>query len=230
MRSYGLGGLLGLVVSMSLAACAAGAESDPHAAAGELEIFPPKIYTGVDGVHLYRAPIITVGHAGPVTWTIGNPALADIAPDPSGTEKLMIVAKAAGATSITATSGGASSTASLDIIGYTPQQYDEGMRRYMMGPNLDNPPCMECHAVGKGPDHTATELDADPDVEIQHTFLTGVDPEGRPIMDESEFAMLLKGKTHMWQVTETEKIGLVAYLRALEPTGFPEYDEPTTQK
>jgi hypothetical protein len=47
-----------------------------------------------------------------------------------------------------------------------------------------------------------------------------------------EFSDLLtsKGYTHMWKVTDEEKIGLMAYLRSLEPIGFPEYDEPTTKK
>ena len=34
----------------------------------------------------------------------------------------------------------------------------------------------------------------------------------------------------MWEVTPDEKVGLVAYLRALKPLHFPEYDAPTTEK
>jgi hypothetical protein len=97
---------------------------------------------------------------------------------------------------------------------------------------MNNPACTNCHGkgAGKGPDHTPTELDADPDSEVQTTFTTGVDPEGRPIAEESEWKYLLEGKKHMWSVTPTQKTSLLAYLRALEPTGYPEYDAPTDQK
>jgi hypothetical protein len=178
-------------------------------------------------VHEYKAPVITVDAPGPVTWAITDANLAKIAPEGSN---VMISATAAGTTTITATSGGKTVTAQLNIVSYTTQQYDDGMRRYTMSNDTDNPACKECHAPGKGPDHTATELDADPDEEIQHTFLTGVDPENRPIAENSEYATLLKGKTHMWMVTESEKIGLIAYLRSLPPMGYPEFDAPTASK
>jgi len=145
-------------------------------------------------------------------------------------ENAMLVAMKAGDTTVTATSGGKTSMATLHVSSYTAQQYSDGEKRYMTGADADNPACKECHAPGKGPDHTPTELDADPDSQIQNTFLTGTDPEDRPIKDNSEFANLLKGKSHMWKVTESEKVGLVAYLRALDPKSYPEYDEPTTTK
>jgi hypothetical protein len=220
---------IGLVL-LSVVACSSdtkGSESEAVVAGGKFEIFPAEIFTGTDGSHAFKAPIITVNASGAVTWTIADATIAQIMP---AAENAMIVAAKAGDTMITATSGGKTSTALLHVVSYTPQQYADGMARYMTGPDADNPACKECHARGKGPDHTATELDADPDSQIQNTFLTGVDPEDRPIKDNSEFADLLKGKTHMWKVTESEKVGLVAYLRGLEPMGFPEYDAPTTEK
>jgi hypothetical protein len=55
---------------------------------------------------------------------------------------------------------------------------------------------------------------------VQNTFLTGVDPEGKPV----------KAANHKFAVTDVEKAGLIAYLRSLEPTGFPEPDEATADK
>lgn len=224
--------LMGLAV-WSIVACASDTGSDSSGqgegsvvAGGKFEIFPPEIFTGTDGVHTFKAPVSTVNGSS-VSWTIADPSVARLEPDG---ENAMIVAVKPGDTMVVATSGGETSTAALHIVSYTAQQYSDGEKRYMMGPDADNPPCKECHAPGKGPDHTATELDADPDSQIQNTFLTGVDPEDRPIKDNSEFANLLKGKTHMWKVTESEKVGLVAYLRGLPPMGYPEYDEPTTEK
>jgi hypothetical protein len=224
--------LFGLAV-LSVVACSSdtgggsGSSADPVKGGGKLEIFPPEIFTGTDGVHTFKAPVISVHSSGAVTWTIADPSIAQIMP---AAENVMIVATKAGDTTITATSGGATATAPLHIVSYTELQYSDGEKRYMTGPDADNPGCKECHAPGKGPDHTSTELDADPDSQIQNTFLTGVDPENRPIKDNSEFANLLKGKTHMWKVTESEKVGLIAYLRALPPMGYPEFDEPTTEK
>jgi Big-like domain-containing protein len=231
--------LIGLVV-VSAAACSSDTSGDDTGsssnsekghegpvAGGKFEVFPPEIFTGTDGSHTFKAPVITVNSSGPVTWTIADPSIAQLAPD---AENVMITATKAGDTMITATSGGKTSTATLHVVSYTTQQYEDGMKRYVNGLDAANPACKECHAPGKGPDHTATELDADPDSQVQNTFLTGVDPEDRPIKDNSEFANLLKGKSHMWTVTESEKVGLVAYLRSLPPMGYPEYDAPTTTK
>ena len=131
---------------------------------------------------------------------------------------------------IHATDGTTTKDAMLEVIAYPAAQWEAGKNRYAMGPDDKNPACKECHAPGKGPDHTPTELDADTDDEIRNTFVTGKDPEGRPVDYEKEYTMLLKGYDHMWKVTEDEKIGLVAYLRSLKPLHFPEYDEATTEK
>jgi hypothetical protein len=219
--------LLSVVACGSDSSGGSGADEEAVVAGGKFEIFPPEIFTGTDGTHTFKAPVITVNSSGAVTWTIADPSIAQLMPD---AENAMIIATKAGDTAVTATSGGKTSTATLHVVSYTTQEYSDGEKRYMTGPDTDNPGCKECHAPGKGPDHTSTELDADPDSQIQNTFLTGTDPEDRPIKDNSEFANLLKGKTHMWKVTDSEKTGLVAYLRALPPMGYPEYDAPTTDK
>lgn len=233
MNRTGVRCLIGLAM-LSVVACGgdsgsgeSGEKGSGVVAGGRFEIFPPEIFTGTDGMHTFKAPIITVNSSGAVTWTIADPSVAQLMADG---ENAMLVASKSGDTMVTATSGGKSSTAALHVVSYTAAQYADGEKRYMMGPDADNPACKECHAPGKGPDHTSTELDADPDSQIQNTFLTGVDPEDRPIKDNSEFADLLKGKTHMWKVTESERVGLIAYLRGLPPMGYPEFDEPTTDK
>lgn len=197
-------------------------------------VFPRTIYTGFDGMHTYKAPVIAVSEEGEaittggVAWTIADPTMADLQPSAQG---CTIVAKKAGDTKVTATYMGKTFTADLHVYAYTAGQYAEGEQRYKNAVDMNNPACTNCHGkgAGKGPDHTPTELDADPDEEIQNTFTTGVDPEGRPIASESEWAPLLEGKKHMWSVTPTQKASLLAYLRALEPTGYPEYDAPTDE-
>jgi hypothetical protein len=218
-------------------AAGVGADTEVH---GELPtdftIFPEKIWSGFDGTNAYRAPIIAIANKGEVKWTIEDPSIAslDVASvDPkaeAGGVNLMITSLKPGTTVIHATDGAVTKSATLEVIAYPIAQWTAGKNRYAMGPDEQNPPCKECHAPGKGPDHTPTELDADNDEEIRNTFVTGKDPEGRPVDYEMEYTMLLKGYNHMWKVTEDEKVGLVAYLRSLTPMHFPEFDEPTTQK
>ncbi|HKP62068.1 MAG TPA: hypothetical protein VJV78_35295 [Polyangiales bacterium] len=224
--------LLGIALLTAFAGCGGTGESEgsEKVGSGKLEIFPPEIFSGTDGTHTFKAPVIAVNYDEPVKWTIADPSIAQLAPADADNEHCMITVLKTGETSVTATSGAATFTAKLHVVPYTAQEYSDGEKRYMMGADMQNPPCKECHAPGKGPDHTSTELDADPDSQVQNTFLTGVDPEDRPIKDHSEFSELLKGKTHKWMVTESEKVGLVAYLRGLPPMGYPPYDAPTTDK
>ena len=203
--------------------------------AGAIQVFPPKIYSGFDGTNSYQAPIIAHNAASKVTWTISDESIASLMPSGAKGENLMLTMKKAGSATITATAGGKTSTGTLSVTAYTSAQREAGAHRYTTAPDADNPPCMTCHGADRGanrPNHSPTELDADTDTEVQNTFTSGTDPEGRRIIDISEFKDLLttKGYTHMWKVTPEEKTGLLAYLRSLEPLGFPEYDPPTTMK
>jgi hypothetical protein len=223
--------VLAVISSMMILACGDSGSGKKV----EFSIFPPKVYTGFDGMHTYKAPVIAVSEenepitTGGVTWSLSDPSMGDLATDAQG---VMITAKKAGDTTLIASYMGKQAMASLHIYMYTPAAYAEGEQRYKNAVDMNNPACTNCHGkgAGKGPDHTPTELDADPDEEIQNTFTSGVDPEGRPIAEESEWAPLLEGKMHMWAVTASQKVNLLAYLRALEPTMYPEYDEATTQK
>ena len=204
-------------------------------ATGSLIVYPPKIYSGFDGTNSYQAPIIAHAASGKVSWTIDDESVATLTPSGANNENLMLKMKKAGNATITASAGGKTSKATLSVTSYTSAQREAGAQRYTTAPDDMNPACMACHGADRGsnrPNHSPTELDADTDSEVQNTFLSGTDPEGRKIVEISEFADLLttKGYTHMWKVTDEQKTGLLAYLRSLEPLGFPEYDAPTTMK
>jgi hypothetical protein len=229
-----------LWMSIGCGSSSKGSEESPDEEAdlpANFTVFPAKLWSGFDGTNTYKSPVIAVVNSGNVTWTIDDPSLASIdtqSKDPvakgDGTE-IVLTSLKAGTTKIHAKdSAGHTSEATITINTYPVAQFDAGKARYMKGPNMKNPACNECHAKGKGPDHTPTELDADTDEEIQNTFTKGVDPENRPVDYEKMFTKLLNGYDHMWEVTPDEKVGLIAYLRALPPLAFPEYDAPTTEK
>lgn len=217
-----------LIVMMAL--LGAGACSKSSSGGGtkeELEIFPPKLFAGFDGEHTYKAPAIVVHAKGTVTWTLADPSLAMVLPADNG-EHVMLIAKKAGETTLTATAGDQTDKVTFKVYEYQASSHAIGESRYTIGPDGKaddkNPPCVSCHAPGKGPDHSPTELDADPDNEIVNTFLTGVDPEGRPVGGDYPDLLKNKGFTHMWKVSDAEKEALPSYLRSLEPMGYPPYD------
>src|SRR5262245_45275968 len=80
-------------------------ESEGASSHGKFEIFPPEIFSGTDGVHSFKAPIITVHNPGPVMWTIADPSIAQIAPQDAENIHLMVTVSKPGSTTITAKSG-----------------------------------------------------------------------------------------------------------------------------
>jgi hypothetical protein len=189
------------------------------------QIFPPNLYSGFDGTNTYKVPFSVFKNEGPVTLTIDDMSLVSIEAKNNDGTQVMLKTLKAGTTMVHATAGGKTVSAPLSIAMYTPEQNAVGKKRYTNAADADNPACEDCHGAGKGPDHTPTEVDADPDEDIINTFLTGKDPEGRPV--GMEYKQILKGKTHMWKVTMEEQTGLVSYLRSLTPTGYPEYEAET---
>ena len=128
----------------------------------------------------------------------------------------MLTMLKAGKGTLTASSGSQKETIALTVHSYTAQQYTDGKNRYETASG-GSPACASCHGSEAGPEapnHTPTEIGADTDDKVGTTFTTGKDPEGRPV----------EAQNHAFTVTEAEKIGLVVYLRSLEPRGFPEVD------
>jgi mono/diheme cytochrome c family protein len=229
-RTNGMTAALALVLFVgcgSKSGDTANGEMADHGDPKNFQIFPPSIYSGYDGVNTYAIPFQIFKNEGPVTITIDDMSLVSLVKKTSDTQ-YTYKAEKAGTTKIHAMAGGKTVSADLTITQYTPEANAAGKKRYTMGPDKDNPACMECHGAGKGPDHTPSEIDADVDDDVVNTYLTGKDPEGRPVGEE--FSHLLKGYKHMWKVTEEEKKGLVVYLRSLPPTGYPEYDAPTAHE
>ena len=196
---------------------------------GDLEIAFNPMYSGFDGVHEYRVPVKALGVKN-VTFTASNPALVAIEKTSDGA---ILTTKGAGEVTITGTAGGLKGTAKLTITKYTPEQWEAGKVRYTEGerfviPQIDpcnpRPPsiskrlaCTNCHGVtGSLADieHTPEQTGGYSDEDLVNIFTKATKPEGveMRILPERVWKFF-----HTWEVTETEKAGILAYLRSFEP-------------
>lgn len=203
----------------------------PESGLGEILFRPDRVYTGRDGTHTFKVPVavydadsdltITADDPSAVTitkTTLKNPVNQDGVTD-NGKYYLLTALKA-GTYTLTATSKGRSTTASLTVSEYAPARYGAGEARYNNGVTTKTADraCTNCHVQGAGIDHSPAALGTATDQDVGVIVTTGVKPSaGGPqvikIKDEP-------GTQHKWDVTETEKDGLITYLRGLEPRGF----------
>jgi hypothetical protein len=203
----------------------------PESGLGELLFRPDRVYTGRDGTHTFQVPVavydsdsdLTVTASDPAGITIAktalkNPVNADGVTDNG--KYFLVTALRAGTYTLTATSKGRSTTASLTVTEYDPSRYAAGEARYNNGvtDKSDTRACTTCHVQGAGIDHSPAALGTANDQEVGVIITTGVKPGiGGPqvikIKDEP-------GTQHKWSVTDTEKDGLITYLRGLTPRGF----------
>lgn len=224
MNGKVLAGLV-LVGGVVLGACGSDGGSDDDGATG-FSVFPTRVFSGHDGKNTYRAPITAENATSEVEWTISDPTIADLAPDGDNNRDVMVITKKAGNATITAKHGSTTKTIPLRVYAYEATQWEAGRTIYEMGKGTDTPACKMCHAEGRGPNHTPSEVDRDEDEDLIQIIQTGTDPEDNPeeparIVDRKEFEQLLNGKTHEWKVTDDEAKGLVAYIRSLMPSGRP---------
>ncbi|MET0341303.1 MAG: hypothetical protein ABW252_09880 [Polyangiales bacterium] len=199
---------------------------------GDLEIVFNPMYSGFDGVHTYQIPVKTTGVKN-ATFTAADPSLVTIEKDGDG---VLITTKKAGETTITATAGGLKGTAKLTITNYTAAQWTAGESRYNNGepfklPEFDpcNPPrtpptisnklsCTNCHGVtGSLGDvkHTPTQIGGYSDEQLIQIFTNATKPEG--VGQHTPVPAQIWKFFHKWEVNETERPGIIAYLRSLPP-------------
>lgn len=204
----------GLAALMStLAACSNSgttAKSDAGssgAASTEFRLFPDVLYSGFGGTdRIYKAPVLSLNCSGTVTWKVADSSIAAV-DSQEGLNATFKMLKA-GNTTITATCGARTASATLKVASYTDSQIAAAK-------TLWSGRCSVCHTDGNDAyDDTPTQLDADTDQQVINSFMTGVDPEGRP----------LSNPNHKFTATSAEQQGLVAFMRSREPMGYPEPD------
>jgi hypothetical protein len=189
---------------------------------GILTFRPETIYSGYDGVHTFQVPTAVYDADSDLQITASDPSALDIVaktlvdPNKNGTpdngKYFFVTVKKPGTFKLTATSKGHTAEATLTASAYTPDRWDVGAARYKTG-EAGDPPCTDCHVNGKAIDHSPAALATVTDEKIGFTITSGIAPGGYAIKIDNV-------ATHKWHVTDPEKLGLITYLRALEPRGF----------
>lgn len=193
----------------------------PDSGLGVLRFQPTQAYSGYDGTHTFKVPIAVYDAQSDLKVTVQDGSTGTVAPvtlaqptkngvTDTGKYFLVTVLKP-GTITVNATSGGKTVTSKIDVTQYDAARWQAGQTRYVNG-GSGNPPCTQCHVNGQAIDHSPAALATVTDVKVATTITTGISPAGFPIQGVDG--------GHRWTVTQTEKDGLVTYLRALDPRGF----------
>lgn len=204
---------------------------------GELELVFTPMYSGWDGVHTYKIPVVAKGLKN-VKFTASDPSMVDIQKTAEGA---MITTRKAGKVTITGTAGGLKGTSELTITQYDPADWEAGKKRYTMGkpfdfPDFDpcnpRPPqiandlsCTVCHGVGGDYgdiEHTPQQIGGYTDEQMVDIIASAKKPAGAGM--HTRIPAFAWKFFHKWVATDQEKKGLIAYIRSLEPETQGELD------
>lgn len=199
----------------------------PESGLGELLFRPNVVYSGVDGTHAFKVPLAVYDSDADLAVTSSDPSALTLTKttlkspvDPDGVtdngKYYMVTALKAGTFTLTATSKGRSTTATVTISDYAANRWGDGDARYNNGISALTKvrACAVCHANGAAIDHSPAALATATDQEIGIIITTGVKPGPSVIKIPND------PTPHQWDATPTELQGLVTYLRALDPRGF----------
>lgn len=179
-------------------------------------------YTGYDGENSYVAPIAFFADTAPKV-TIEDPSVAELKgqikitkaivkdlPDAldGKVQLLLLRSTGAGETKVTAKAGDIAQTATLRVTKYTPEDVVIGEKRYEKGA----PACVSCHASKSV--HNPSVL-----VDLADETILGIAVNGKSIKKISTETGKVEtlqpnGGRHTWNVTDEERVGLMAYLRS----------------
>lgn len=180
-------------------------------------------HSGFDGTNDYLTPIAFFADKAPKV-TFSDPSVAELQggvltinkgivtdlPDAlDGKIQLLLVrSKKAGKTSIRAVAGGLDQTATLDVSAYTADDVRAGEARY----NGGAPSCNSCHERLNV--HNPTVL-----ADLSDEAILGVAVDGKSLSQINPRTGQVEtlrpnGGSHKWQVSDTERTGIVAYLRS----------------
>jgi hypothetical protein len=208
-------------------------------AKNDLQIFFSPMYTAFDGTHQFQIPAV-VGNVDPttITWTVSDPALADLQNDVA-LGGAMISSRKAGNLTVMASGGGVCGTSELTITESSLDDWNIGNMRYNngiklvgdvpgrgrpaadAGPPMTDVACTNCHGpTAMGPyktvSHSPEQTGGFSDEELVNIFTKGTVPIGGYF--DSSFVSYDRWRVfHRWDMSPAEAKGVVVYLRSLTP-------------
>jgi mono/diheme cytochrome c family protein len=215
-RAAWIGGLV-LLLAMGCGS------SDDGGSAGTA-IHPAQLFSGYDdGTTTFEVPAALVGTTSKtVKWSVVDGNLATVAPDPEDARHAIVTTKAAGKTTLKASVGGQTYSVPLTITQYPPGAQELGNELYQEDRSAPSDGtgeqqdvkglgCIACHGTG-GVNHSPSKIGGYDDASILKTIATGVKPDGG----------LANNGAHKFTLDPTQQQAILARLRSLTPTDWPQ--------
>lgn len=218
------------VVIVLAAGCSIGGD-DVDGDARSYGLFPAVAHSGHNARGSFRVLFAT--SAPSPQWSVADASIATIAPAaaPKGTEKgvrdlsyALATMTKAGETTVNVRSGDTTLSSKLVVRAYSDADLDAGKARYETGPpDGDRRPCASCHAKPDGVDHSPLKMagfDDDVILGVIQNATYPASPSGRSVASDYAPQGPLEFKDHKWNLTDQEKVGVLAHLRSLPLGGL----------
>lgn len=219
-----------VVLALAVAGCSLGSD-DVDGDTPAHGLFPSVAYSGHNAQGSFRVLFAT--SAPDPQWSVGDGSIATIAPAnaPRGTEKgvrdleyALATMTKAGETTVTVRSGTTTLTSKLVVKAYSDADVAAGKARYETGgPEPDRVACASCHAKPDGVDHSPLKMAGFDDGVILGVIQEATYPPsttGRAVASDYAPKGPLELKEHKWNLSDQEKVGVLAHLRSLPLGGL----------
>ncbi len=216
-RAYWIGPV-SLAAAWAVLSGACGIDRTSDCAQPGLTIAFSPMYSASESGHVYQVPAIVPSVASSsLSWSASNPSIASIASDPV-TGGVMITAKSAGTTAITAHAGTLCGTSRLTVTAATPEDWALGSAQYN-----GTGSCASCHGDAatnggfKDIAHTPEQTGGYSDSDLDGIIRKGLVPDGG-YYDGTLVPLRQFGLIHKFALTDAQLNGVIIYLRSLTPT------------
>lgn len=224
----GVGRVLASLLVLLGVSCSPSEPEDGVVAAG---LFPLVAHSGFNPHATFRA-LFSTSAVNP-RWSVSDPSIATVAPSgpPSNATSSMkslsyalVTMTRAGETDVIAESNGTRLTARLLVVPYADEDLAAGKARYETdSPDPARKPCASCHATAGGVDHSPLKMAGFDDPTILAVIQDATYPaaaNGQRTTSDYSPRGPLAFAGHKWNLTEPEKRGILAHLRALPLGGL----------
>jgi hypothetical protein len=221
-----------LVFAFALTSCFAVGTPEPSGSGVAVGVFPRVAYSGFNPSAQFRALFAT--SALDPQWSVADPAIATVVPSKppaklttEGLSFALVTMTRAGETTVVVRSGtdpDAFVTARLVVKAYSDEALALGKGRYETSPgDPARVACASCHAKPEGVDHSPLKMAGFEDATILGVIQEATyppTPTGQAVASDYAPKGPLKFEEHRWNLSEPEKVGILAHLRSLPLGGL----------